>query len=217
MIGVVVPAHNEEAWLGSCLDSLIQAASHPELNGEAVQIVAVLDACLDRSADIAARRPVFVINVDAGNVGVARAAGADLLLTAGARWLAFTDADSNVAPDWLVAQLALETDVVCGTVSVSSWRFVPRVVRMMSEAHYVNAEGHRHIHGANLGMRAESYRRAGGFPPLCAHEDVHLVRALEADGARIAWSTAPRVVTSARLDSRAPEGFGQQLRVWANA
>lgn len=217
MIGVVVPAHNEEELLGSCLDSLTQAANHPALKGEAVQIVVVLDACIDRSADIAAHSPVSVISVDVSNVGVARAAGAELVLSAGARWLAFTDADSNVAPDWLAAQLALEADVVCGTVSVSSWRFLPRVVRMMFEAHYVSAEGHRHIHGANLGMTAASYRRAGGFPPLCAHEDVHLVRALETDRARIAWSTAPRVVTSARLDSRAPKGFGQQLNVWANA
>jgi len=217
MIGAMVPAHNEEDLLGSCLDSLVQAANHPELLGEAVCIVVVLDACGDRSAEIAGRRPVQVISIDDCNVGMARAVGAEALLMAGARWLAFTDADSEVAPDWLVAQLALNADVVCGTVSVAGWRLLPRIVQTMFDAYYVSAEGHRHTHGANLGMSADSYRRVGGFAPLCAHEDVHLVRALEAAGTDIAWSTAPGVVTSARLDSRAPEGFGQQLRLWASA
>ncbi|MBA3732515.1 MAG: glycosyltransferase [Gammaproteobacteria bacterium] len=217
MIGVVVPAHNEQDLLGSCLDSLVRAANHPDLLGEAVHIVVVLDACVDRSADIAAQRPVLAISMNVCNVGMARAAGAEMLLASGARWLAFTDADSEVAPDWLAAQTALNADVVCGVVTVTAWRLLPRIVRTLFEANYVSADGHRHIHGANLGMRAEFYQKVGGFAPLCAHEDVHLVRALEAAGADIAWSAAPQVVTSARLDSRAPEGFGQQLRLWASA
>ena len=53
--------------------------------------------------------------------------------------------------------------------------------------------------------------RAGGFEPLPSSEDVALVRALEAVGARIAWSAAPRVVTSSRHESRAPGGFGASL------
>lgn len=52
-----------------------------------------------------------------GNVGHARAAGAQELLNQGVRWIACTDADSTVAEDWLVEQLALEADAVCGTVT----------------------------------------------------------------------------------------------------
>jgi hypothetical protein len=65
--------------------------------------------------------------------------------------------------------------------------------------------------GANLGMSAAAYRRAGGFSPLACHEDVALVEALIASGADVAWSSRPRVVTSARLDSRADGGFGTLL------
>ena len=42
-------------------------------------------------------------------------------------------------------------------------------------------------------------------------EDVELVSALEACGARIAWSCRPRVTTSARRLARAPGGFADAL------
>jgi hypothetical protein len=38
------------------------------------------------------------------------------------------------------------------------------------------------------------------------------VKALEANGARFAWSARPRVFTSARTDARARGGFGDTLR-----
>ncbi|RYY84013.1 MAG: glycosyltransferase family 2 protein, partial [Comamonadaceae bacterium] len=71
--------------------------------------------------------------------------------------------------------------------------------------------GHRHVHGANLGVSATAYRRAGGFPALACSEDVALVEALKAMGANIAWSAAPRVSTSARANARARGGFGDTL------
>ena len=109
MIGVVVPVHNEEACLAACLEALKVAATCDALAGEAVCIVIVLDACSDRSQRIVlahamqadARWRLDCIAVNARNVGAARAAGAKLLLERGARWLAFTDADTCVAPDWL--------------------------------------------------------------------------------------------------------------------
>lgn len=213
MIGIVVPAHNEQAHLNACLTSLSKAAVHPGLQGEDVRLVVVLDACADLSSEIVARHTASALTVHARNVGVARAAGAEFMLKAGARWLAFTDADSIVAADWLVAQLAQNADAVCGIVSVDDWSFLPPFVKVSFEKDYVNADGHNHIHGANLGVSAAAYRRAGGFQALPAHEDVHLVRALEASSARIAWTVTPKVVTSARLDSRAPEGFGGRIKL----
>ena len=49
------------------------------------------------------------------------------------------------------------------------------------------------------------------FQPVEHNEDVALVEALIANGASIAWSAAPRVVTSARTDFRALKGFGATL------
>lgn len=214
MIGVAVPAHNEQALLGRCLDALERAARHPGLQGEPVRLVVVLDACTDASAVVAAGHGVLPLVVQHRNVGRTRAAGAQALLDAGAQWLAFTDADSEVADDWLVAQLALHeagADAVCGCVSVADWSAHSPQVRGRYEAHYCPVEGHRHIHGANLGVQAQAYRRAGGFRPLACGEDVALVHDLEASGARIAWSITPRVHTSARRQARARGGFADFL------
>lgn len=215
MIGVAVPAHDEEALLGGCIAALQRAARHPGLQGEAVQLVVVLDSCSDGSAAVvAAAAGVQAIEVAHRNVGRARAAGAQALLAAQARWLAFTDADSEVADDWLVAQLAHHqagADAVCGCVTVADWSMHSPQVRGRYEALYRAVDGHRHIHGANLGVQAQAYRRTGGFRPLACAEDVALVHDLEAAGARIAWSITPRVRTSARRQARARGGFADHL------
>lgn len=212
MIGVVIPVHNEEQLLGACIESVLAAAAHPDLGGEPVRVLAVLDACNDGSAAIAQAAGIATLAIDARNVGQARAAGVHALLDEGARWIACTDADSIAGANWLVAQLALGADVVCGTVRIAQWDAIHLDAQVRYHAHYQQRDDHRHVHGANLGFSAEAYLRAGGFPPLAAHEDVHLVRAFERSGARISWSSSPAVHTSARLDARAPEGFAAFLR-----
>jgi len=223
MIGVAIPAHDEEAALGACLAALLAAARDPALGGEAVAVQVVLDACSDASAAVVCRyRPLFAaagvgldcIEVQARRVGAARAAGARLLLALGARWLAFTDADTRVGPHWLAAQLALDADVVCGSVAVDDWSpHADRAdaLRAHFDGFYQDRDGHRHIHGANLGVSAAAYQAAGGFEAVSCHEDVLLVKALEGIGARFAWSAQPRVFTSARTDARARGGFGDTL------
>lgn len=211
MLGVVVPAHNEEEHIASCVESIQAAARHSSIGVEEVLIVVVLDACTDGTAVVAQRLGATVLATNARNVGVARSIGANAALAAGARWLAFTDADSVVAPDWLSAQLMQRTDAVCGTIEVDDWGDYAEAVRMHHQRTYRDVDGHRHIHGANLGVSAAAYRRVGGFPPLRSSEDVALVNALHIHGASIAWSASPRVVTSARRRYRAPRGFGETL------
>jgi len=211
MLGVVVPAHDEEEHIGACLESVRIASRCPRLNGEKVLIVVALDACTDQTLRIARSWGASVVSVDCRNVGIARAAGARHALDAGARWLAFTDADSIVGPEWLSAQLELRSDAVCGTIEVRDWGEYGERLRQHHVATYTDADGHRHIHGANLGVTARAYENVGGFRPLVSSEDVALVEALRDTGASIAWSAAPRVVTSARRRYRAPGGFGETL------
>lgn len=213
MIGILIPAHNEEEWLDDCLRAAVRAAGHCLLAGEPVEILVVLDSCTDRSAHIVSQYPVQALSIEARNVGQARAIGAQQLLERGARWISCSDADSRVAEDWLVAQLGLGTDAVCGTVTVEQWHDTfDEAAQIRYHRDYRACEGHRHIHGANLGVSAQAYVRAGGFEPLSCDEDVQLVRQLERSGASIAWSHRPQVITSARLDSRARGGFGDYLR-----
>lgn len=211
MLGVVVPAHQEEASIGACLESIRVAGGDPRLGGEAVVVVVALDACSDGTREVALAHGAVVVTLACRNVGMARALGAKRALDLGAHWLAFTDADSRVAPDWLSAQLGQRADAVCGTIQVLDWGTYDERLQRQHEATYVDADGHRHIHGANLGMTAAAYRVAGGFQPLVSSEDVALVKALSDSGASIAWSAAPRVVTSARRHYRAPGGFGEAL------
>lgn len=215
MIAVIIPVHNEEETLHACLLTVLNAASHSALRGELVLVVVVLDSCTDCSEAIAMALGVHTISVGLRNVGAARAAGADHAVDRGARWLANTDADTMVAADWLWQQLHLGTDAVCGTVAVDDWSphgSAAAALRTHFARTYNDADGHRHIHGANFGVSAAAYRRAGGFAPLACSEDVALIQALLSIGASIAWTAAPRVITSARVNARAPNGFGDTLR-----
>lgn len=211
LIAVVIPVHNEQAHLNACLSSVHAAASSRLLEGETVVVVVVLDDCNDASRDIAMQWSAQVVELQARNVGRARAMGAEHALALGASWLAFTDADTEVSANWLAAQRGLAADAVCGTVAVRDWGVYQDTVQEHHRINYQDEDGHGHIHGANLGVAADAYRLAGGFRPLVTGEDVALVADLERSGAMIVWSAAPRVHTSARESYRAPLGFGATL------
>jgi uncharacterized protein (DUF2342 family) len=187
----------------------------------------VLDACADASGEVAraALGPNdAVLEISARNVGAARAAGfAHALASRDAPeperlWLATTDADTLVSSDWLARQLALAEagyEAVAGAVEVQDWSEQPPAVRARYLAHYRAGStpdgGHRHAHGANLGLTGQAYLAAGGVPPLPLAEDRALIERLAAAG-RLARARSVRVVTSARQDSRATGGFGDFLR-----
>ena len=211
MIAIVVPAHNEENLLGDCIKSLIAASVHEDLHGEPVEILIMLDDCSDGSAQVAATHGVTAHECTYRNVGMTRAEGARMMLERGARWLAFTDADSVVPYAWLAHQVTLEVDAVCGIVDIDDWSGHSDLVRQRYDALYRPVDDHRHVHGANLGVDAQAYQRAGGFKALAVHEDVHLVADLERTGASIAWISGNSVTTSARKDYRCEEGFGDYL------
>lgn len=215
MIGIAIPAHDEEDSIAEAVAAAWRAARHPALAGEDAMVVVALDDCGDRTAERARAAGAHTVVLAARNVGRARALAADVMLAAGARWLAFTDADTRVCDDWLVQQLALDADLVCGSVGVEDWScYGEEASRLQAhfDASYSDRDGHRHVHGANLGVSAQAYVHAGGFQPLDCNEDVQLVLALQAMGARIAWSARPRVVTSARRHGRVIGGFADALR-----
>jgi cellulose synthase/poly-beta-1,6-N-acetylglucosamine synthase-like glycosyltransferase len=214
-IGVVIPVRDEELLLRRCLRSVAVSARHPRL-GRRVEIGVVLDVCTDASGQIAtdelAREklgePILSF---AGNVGLARAQGADALLERGASTLVFTDADCAVDPDWLVSHVSQHADAVCGTVSVDGWTDMPAGAVAAYATGYLDRDGHRHVHGANLSVSAAAYLDVGGFSAAPCDEDVALVAELERNGYRVAWSAAPRVWTSSRRISRVDGGFASTL------
>jgi glycosyltransferase involved in cell wall biosynthesis len=221
---VVIPAHDEAESLPSCLKAVrIAAAAAP---GPVLTIV-VLDACTDESALLAGEfgGDVHFVEVDAKNVGATRAAGFTHARNAlgidesdeSRVWYATTDADSRVDSDWLVVQMAADAEMVLGVVRVTNWR----QLSASSIARYVSAYraksrrrggGHDHVHGANMGFRADVYWKMGGFAALASGEDVDLVRRFEEEGHRIHRDAGLSVETSARREGRAPRGFAAYLR-----
>ncbi|MDX6565054.1 MAG: hypothetical protein QOE10_716 [Gaiellales bacterium] len=225
---VVVPAHDEEQLLPSCLASVRRAAEHPSLAATPVRVAVVLDRCSDGSGEQAVpllRGGDVIVERRDGNVGAARRAGARTLLAGEVGrpltdiWLATTDADSRVPRDWLARQVRMAdagADAVAGTILIEDWREQPPATRNAFAARYARGVAlgeHRHVHGANLGARASAYERVGGLAELPLAEDHALIDALSACGASIVRPHDLRVVTSARRESRAPGGFGDYLRV----
>lgn len=216
MLLVVVPARDERLLLGACLDAIGAAALRVD---RPVVTVVALDTCTDGTELVLLGRPVRAVRSRFGSVGAARAGGIRSgLVKMGATppervWVANTDADSTVDPEWFAHQVALAdagADLVLGVVQMAD---APAPLAAAWAGGYRSADGHRHVHGANLGVRASAYVRAGGFPSLPAHEDVALAAAVAADPAAVVVrSGAALVTTSGRLVGRAPSGFAAHLR-----
>lgn len=214
-VGVVVPVHQEEDSLETCLASIVEASA-----AASTLIVVVLDACTDRSAEIAARFPVTSLRIDAHNVGAARRAGADRVLAefgqrhASRVWIANTDADSTVPSHWISHQLDLArrgADVVTGGVRPELAALSPAHAELWLRTH-PPGEPNGNVHGANLGIRGSTYLAVGGFAPLPEHEDVDLVARATAAGAVVTATDGCTVETSARFTGRTPGGYAGYLR-----
>ncbi|HVQ51066.1 MAG TPA: glycosyltransferase [Mycobacterium sp.] len=214
---VVVPAHNEFDHLPSCLLALTTASRRLSMP---VLVVVVLDACDDGSDSLAEQfgPDVHFRSIDAGNVGAARAAGFEYARSACGSvvptrtWFATTDADSVVSSEWLARMTAADADMVLGTVRIPVWRLPVEVARRYLLAYKSKGPGHNHIHGANMGFRADAYWQVGGFQALATGEDVDLVQRFETAHMQIQRDARLTVTTSVRQVGRAPGGFAHHLR-----
>lgn len=219
VLGVCVPAHDEQQRLGACLRALARATARLTRagGGVRVEVVVVLDDCSDGTGAVASATGVRTVTTRARNVGAARAAGMRALLRSRSTptWLATTDADSRVPLDWLIAHAAAAgagVDVLVGTVAVADWSGWSVATAVAHRARYAaGGDPHRHVHGANLGISAAAYRRLGGFAPLAVGEDHRLVAEAERAAMSVLRTRAVPVRTSARPQGRAPAGFSADL------
>jgi glycosyltransferase involved in cell wall biosynthesis len=224
-IGIVVPACNEELRLPRCLSALTAAADHLVGldNSPRMRLIVVVDRSTDGTLAIAERWPgVEVVVSDAGRVGGARAAGVARLLTSEDRrgtparhvWIACTDADSAVPTDWLVEQVRharAGVQLLLGTVRPDPDELAAGLLAAWRLRHQM-ADGHPYVHGANLGIRGDTYCAAGGFADVAAHEDTLLSDAVRRAGAAVLSTGSAPVLTSGRITGRAPEGLAHYLR-----
>lgn len=227
MIGhvvVAIPAHNEAATIAACLTAADAAVIH---TGRPSVIVVAADACTDATVQIVERMaerlvtPIHVITGRWHTAGRSRAAavehGLRLLppVNPAAIWLANTDADTIVDPRWLEHQLRHAADgahAVAGIVTLDAATTPANLMAHFTATYRVSGSTHRHIHAANLGIRADAYRTVGGWSTTTLlGEDHALVRHLRQRQLYVAHRTDTVVTTSSRTTGRMPAGFAHRL------
>lgn len=175
-ISVVIPALNEEKYIGRCLSSL-RAQNYP---GELYEIIVVDNASTDRTAEIAGESGVRVVYEAERGVGRARHRGAE---EARGEIIAGTDADTIAPRTWLeeIAR-AFHSDETLGAVTGpvllhDGNRFERWGVRHLSNGatRLSHTLGRGIFVGSNFAVRARDYWRVGGFNiSLLSAEDIDL-------------------------------------------
>ena len=224
-IAVGVPARNEVESIETCLGSIIVAAQAVEAPAS---IVVVADSCSDGTADRArsvlraSGLPWRVAERSFGRVGPTRNLACHMAVALHRAidheyvWLATTDADSRVPHDWLVAHLRHEAagwDGVAGLIEFAEGDISPELRTRFLDAieRDGTGNGHPHVHGANLGIKASAFLAAGGFADVAVGEDQQLWKQARRAGYSVVGTTDGVVTTSARRAGRAPGGLASFL------
>ena len=241
-VAVAIPAHNEADWIARCLEALDQ-----RLDGAGVNVVLLVNNSTDATAAIArGLQPAlsFALNVvehdfpskqqTAGQARrLAMEIAANTLPPNGV--LLSTDADGQVAPDWLAANLAhirQGADAVAGraVLDPADAAVIPAILheddaRECAYAALLDEIDHlldpdpadswpRHTEhsGASICVTLGAFRRAGGVPPIAVGEDRAFFAALRRADARIRHAPDVYVTVSGRIDGRAVGGMADTIR-----
>lgn len=96
VLSFVVPAFNEEAYIGDCLESILKQTQHLQASTE---IIVVNNASTDRTREVALSYPgVRVIDEPRKGLTYARQAG---FLASSGSIIANVDSDSRLTPGWV--------------------------------------------------------------------------------------------------------------------
>ncbi len=175
MISVIIPAHNEEGYLGQTLEALRRQ------NYLWFEVIVVANGCTDRTSDLARNHCQRLIVSSRKNLGMARNLGArmaqgDLLL--------FLDADTSLEPMTLrrVAQdftKAYAAGTIKGRPSNTRWPY-QLIYGLKNLVHRV------HLHPGSSGVILcwkDHFMRAGGFDEgLEVRENSELIKRLRRFG-----------------------------------
>jgi len=193
MISFIVPAHNEEAWVGRCVSAIRNGA---ESLGEPHEIIVVDDASTDATASIARQQGAQVVRVEHRQIAATRNTGAQ---QAHGDILFFVDADTLInAPAIQSALRGIRADAVGGGCVPRFEGWLPWWFRLVEPlikpairlAHFLPS-------GACLFCTRSAFQAAGGFnEDYYAAEDALFVAALKRQGRFVIL--AETVVTSGR-------------------
>ena len=199
-VSVIVPARNEEACLGACLQSILAQS------GVAFEIIVVDDHSTDRTREIAQSFGTAEVRVIEAGPLPAGWTGKNNAVTAGSRaargqWLLFTDADTIHLPGSLVRSLEEAKRQGAALLSYSPEQIVKSVWEkaIMPVIFADLAASYRPsqvsdpnspaaaANGQYILITREAYDAVGGHAAIAGNllEDVALARAVKRSGRRI--------------------------------
>lgn len=192
MLSFIVPAHNEELWLGKCLASI---RGTMEKVSERYEVIVVDDASTDSTGQIAGQMGVRTLRVEHRKISAVRNAGAG---AACGEVLFFVDADTRINERAVSAALAaLRAGAAGGGCVIELDGPTPLWGRIILFFAVAAARVIRWVGGCFLFCTREAYDATGGFSEsLYAGEDIAFVQALKKVGRFVVLK--PKVVTSGR-------------------
>lgn len=181
-ISLIIPAHNEEKFIGKCLESVARNA-----NGKFLETIVVINGCTDATADIARSHGACVVESEKG-LRRAREKG---LAEAKGELVAYIDADTRMPQGWIDTALHIfstRPDVVSLSGPAryydGSWstRVVMRVIWALTAPVTYLLVGYM-ILGTGFVVRREVLLKAGFSPEVEFYgEDTDIARRMSAFG-----------------------------------
>jgi glycosyltransferase involved in cell wall biosynthesis len=192
MISFVIPAHDEEAHVGTAVASVRDAAVRL---GRPFEILVVNDQSTDRTAEVACQAGARVVDVALRQISEVRNAGAR---AASGELLVFVDADTCVTSEVVRASVAaFDAGAVGGGCAVRFDPPVPLYIKcLLPVALWVNRVL-KTAAGCYLFARRDAFDAIGGFDrEMFAGEELVFCRALKRHGRFVVLRE--HVVTSGR-------------------
>ncbi len=204
IFSVIIPAHNEEKYIGGCLRAIRRAASHVPEGG--VQVIVAANRCTDRTVEIAHDCGAEVVQNEDKCISKVRNAGAKL---AKGKIIVTIDADSKMSENsFIEIHKALKSGKVVGGGTVP--RFDRMSLGIAVSAAYVAMniipvmiKEKAPLLGGMFWCYKEDFDAIGGFDEnLVSVEDLDFARRLKRHGEKTGrkYGVLPNaeIVTSSR-------------------
>jgi len=179
-VGVVIPAKNEQRYIGRCVASVLAAGVAADLD-----ILVVDNESQDDTAAIAAAAGARVLRSDSSSIGEIRNIGAAAVR---GDFIAYIDADCEAPDGWIRDALAAFEDAE--VAAVAGHLDVPRDANWVQNAWALPRREQRSttrtVVGASFFVRRATFDQIGGFDHrLKTGEDTDIAHRLRECGARI--------------------------------
>jgi glycosyltransferase involved in cell wall biosynthesis len=242
LIAIGIPVKDEAESIGNCLHALANQINSPKR-----EVVLLLNNCEDATAEVVRGMPPVscmqlhvrhvVLPKEQANAGHARRLAMEFAaeLVGPHGILLTTDADSQVAPDWIeknLSSLRQGADVVAGRADLDPADAARIPLRLHQddarECMYADLVDeidalidpelsdpwprHSEHSGASIAVTVDAYRLAGGIPAVALGEDRAFFESLRRVDARIRHAPEVRVTVSGRIFGRARGGMADTIR-----